>query len=53
MNHVYLLRTLALTTLAPALLFDVEVRDTAIRYFHASTTPDSTLMPLAIQAMEK
>jgi SEC-C motif len=30
---------------------DLDVRDTAIRYFYSST-PDPTLMPLAIQAIE-
>lgn len=32
---------------------DLEVRDTAIRYFYNSTSPDHTLMPLAIQAIER
>jgi SEC-C motif len=32
---------------------DLDVRDTAIRYFHNPTTPDYTLMPLAIEAIEK
>lgn len=32
---------------------DLDIRDTAIRYFYSSTTPDCTLMPLAIQAIEK
>jgi hypothetical protein len=32
---------------------DLDVRDTAIRYFYSSTTPDQTLMPLAIEAIEK
>ena len=32
---------------------DRDVRDTAIRYFDSSTAPDQTLMPLAIQAVEK
>jgi SEC-C motif len=32
---------------------DLEVRDTAIRYFYSSTSPDHTLMPLAIQAIER
>ena len=31
---------------------DLDVRDTAIRYFYSSTHPDPTLMPLAIQAIE-
>jgi SEC-C motif len=30
---------------------DLDVRDTAIRYFSSSTNPDHTLMPLAIQAI--
>lgn len=32
---------------------DLDVRDAAIRYFYSSTAPDSTLMPLAIQAIER
>ena len=32
---------------------DLDVRDTAIRYFYSSTSPDHTLMPLAIQAIEQ
>ncbi len=32
---------------------DLDVRDTAIRYFYSSTTADHTLMPLAIEAIEK
>jgi hypothetical protein len=32
---------------------DLDVRDTAIRYFYSSTSPDLTLMPLAIQAIER
>ena len=32
---------------------DRDVRDTAIRYFYSSTSPDQTLMPLAIQAIER
>jgi hypothetical protein len=32
---------------------DLDVRDTAIRYFYSSTSPDDTLMPLAIQAIER
>jgi uncharacterized protein YchJ len=32
---------------------DPDVRDTAIRYFYSSTSPDDTLMPLAIQALER
>jgi hypothetical protein len=32
---------------------DPDVRDTAIRYFYSSTSPDHTLMPLAIQAVER
>jgi hypothetical protein len=32
---------------------DLDVRDTAIRYFYSSTSPDATLMPLAIQAIER
>lgn len=32
---------------------DLDVRDTAIRYFYSSTNPDHTLMPLAIQAIER
>ena len=32
---------------------DLDVRDTAIRYFYSSTIPDQTLMPLAIQAIEQ
>jgi SEC-C motif len=32
---------------------DMDVRDTAIRYFYSSTRPDDTLMPLAIQAIER
>jgi len=32
---------------------DLDVRDAAIRYFDSSTAPDQTLMPLAIQAIEK
>ena len=32
---------------------DLDVRDAAIRYFYSSTTPDQSLMPLAIQAIEK
>jgi SEC-C motif len=31
---------------------ELDVRDTAIRYFYSSTNPDQTLMPLAIQAIE-
>src|SRR5262245_55612656 len=32
---------------------DLDVRDTAIRYFYSSTTPDYTLMPQAIRAIER
>jgi uncharacterized protein YchJ len=32
---------------------DLDVRDTAIRYFYSSTAPDQALMPLAIEAIEK
>src|SRR5262249_27731174 len=32
---------------------DLDVRDTAIRYFYSSTCPDHTLMQLAIQAIER
>jgi hypothetical protein len=32
---------------------DLDVRDTAIRYFYDSTSHDSALMPLAIQAIER
>jgi uncharacterized protein YchJ len=32
---------------------DLDVRDTAIRYFYSSTSPDHTLMPLAIQAIKR
>ena len=32
---------------------DLDVRDAAIRYFYSSTTLDQTLMPLAIEAIEK
>jgi hypothetical protein len=32
---------------------ELDVRDTAIRYFYSSTSPDQTLMPLAIQAIEQ
>jgi hypothetical protein len=32
---------------------NLDVRDTAIRYFYCSTSPDYTLMPLAIQAVER
>jgi SEC-C motif len=32
---------------------DLDVRNTAIRYFYSSTIPDRTLMPLAIQAIER
>ncbi len=32
---------------------DLDVRDAAIRYFDSSTSPDQTLMPLAIQAIER
>lgn len=32
---------------------DLDVRDAAIRYFYSSTIPDFTLMPLAIQAIER
>ena len=32
---------------------DLDVRDTAIRYFYSSTDLDHTLMPLAIQAIEQ
>jgi hypothetical protein len=32
---------------------DLDVRDTAIRYFYSSTAQDETLMPLAIDAIEK
>src|SRR5215470_20250573 len=32
---------------------DLDVRDKAIRYFYSSTSPDDTLMPLAIQAIER
>jgi hypothetical protein len=32
---------------------DLDVRDMAIRYFDSSTTFDNTLMPLAIQAIER
>ena len=32
---------------------DLDARDTAIRYFYSSTRPDHTLMPLAIQAIER
>jgi hypothetical protein len=31
----------------------LDVRDTVIRYFYSSTSPDHTLMPLAIQAIEQ
>jgi len=31
---------------------DLDVRDTAIRFFYSSTSPDHMLMPLAIQAIE-
>jgi hypothetical protein len=31
---------------------DLDVRDTAIRYFYSSTNPDHSLMPLPIQAIE-
>ena len=31
---------------------DLDVREAAIRYFYDSTTPDHTLMPLAIEAIE-
>ncbi len=32
---------------------DFDVRDTAIRYFYSLTSPDHSLMPLAIQAIER
>lgn len=32
---------------------DLDVRARAIRYFYSSTAPDQTLMPLAIEAIEK
>jgi uncharacterized small protein (DUF1192 family) len=32
---------------------DLDVRDTAVRYFYSSTAPDQNLMPLAIEAIEK
>jgi hypothetical protein len=32
---------------------DLDVRDTAIRYFSSSTSPDYALMPLAIQAIKR
>jgi hypothetical protein len=32
---------------------DLDVRDTAIRYFSSSASPGHTLMPLAIQAIER
>jgi hypothetical protein len=32
---------------------DLDVRNTAIRYFYSSTSPGPTLMPLAIQAIEQ
>jgi hypothetical protein len=32
---------------------DLDVRDTAIRYFYSSTSTDHTLMPLAIQSIER
>jgi hypothetical protein len=32
---------------------DLDVRDTAIRYFYSPTRPDHTLMPLAIRAIEE
>ena len=32
---------------------DLDVRDTAIRYFYSSTSPDPALMPLAIRAIER
>ncbi len=32
---------------------DLDVRDTAIRYFYSSTSTDHTLMPLAIQGIER
>ena len=32
---------------------DLDVRDRAIRYFYSSTSPDTTLMPLSIQAIER
>ena len=32
---------------------DLDVRDMAIRYFYGSTSPDHTVMPLAIQAIEQ
>jgi hypothetical protein len=32
---------------------DLDVRDTAIQYFDSSTDPDATVMPLAIQAIER
>jgi hypothetical protein len=32
---------------------DLDVRDTAIRYFYSSTNLDHTLMPPAIQAIER
>jgi hypothetical protein len=32
---------------------DLDVRDTAIRYFYHATSPGDTLMPLAIQAIER
>jgi uncharacterized protein YchJ len=32
---------------------DLDVRDAAIRYFYSSTNPDQSLMPRAIQAIEK
>jgi SEC-C motif len=32
---------------------DLDVRDTVIRYFYSSTSPDFTLMPIVTQAIEK
>ncbi len=32
---------------------DRDVRDMAIRYFYSSTSPDHSLMPLAIEAIER
>jgi hypothetical protein len=32
---------------------DLDARDTAIRSFYSSTSPDDTLMPLAIRAIER
>src|SRR5271166_230619 len=32
---------------------ELDVRDMAIRYFYSSTSPDQSLMPLAIEAIER